>query len=272
MEHLLSVWPRIAGQLEQAPHIWLFADYDGTLTPIVQRPELAVLPEINRQLLEMLARHSKVTIGVISGRAVADLKNLIRVNNIIYAGNHGMEIESPGMNYQYPLGEDIKVLFSILFKVLNKAFAGIPGVIVEDKGLTFSIHYRQVDKSRVPEVQDIFYRSIGSLNATNKVKITKGKKVLEIRPVTYWNKGKAVKFIMRRGKKVDRPNEAIPIYLGDDLTDEDAFRQINKYNNGVTVFIGENYRETSAQYYLHSTGEVTRLLEYMLEMLGKHSE
>ena len=271
MEHLLFVWPQIAEQLKTARHLWLFSDYDGTLTPIVDRPELAVLPENNKQLLEKLAYQGKITIGVISGRAISELKNLLRVDNMIYAGNHGMEIEGLGIKYQYPLSQDVKVLFNMLYRVLDKALSGIPEVIIENKGLTLSVHYRQVDRNQVEEVKNIFARTIGGLSAANKVRITAGKEVLEVRPAIDWNKGKAVKLLMKRAGNASGKNNVVPIYLGDDLTDEDAFEQTNRYNNGITVFVGNNYQVSKAKYYLDSPEEVTSFLKLLLELVGEQT-
>ncbi len=271
MEHLLSVWPQIAGQLDAARRIFLFFDYDGTLTPIVKRPELAAFPPNNRRLLGVLASEKKVIVGVISGRTITDLKTLMKVNQIIYAGNHGLEIEGHGINYRYPLGEDIKVPFGMLIKVLEKGLSDIPGVIIEDKGMTVSIHYRLVDKTRVEDVKEIFKRSVGGLQAAGKVRITTGKKVLEVRPAVDWNKGKAVQLLMKRIGKSDKSG-IVPVYLGDDITDEDAFAQINRYNSGITVFVGKHYQASSACYYLRSSGEVTKFLEQVTELLGREQD
>ncbi|MBN1367734.1 MAG: trehalose-phosphatase [Dehalococcoidales bacterium] len=267
MVHLLSVWPQIAERLKAAAHIWLFADFDGTLTPIVQRPEQAILSENNRQLLEKLAVLEDVTLGVISGRAITDLKELVQVKDIIYAGNHGLEIEGPGIKYQYPIAQDIQSLIRALYKILNKALSGIPGVIIEDKGLTISVHYRQVDRNRIKEVKDIFTRTIGGLKVLDKVRITKGKEVLEVRPAIDWNKGKAVKLFVKRSGKAKRKENTVPIYLGDDSTDEDAFRRLARYDNSITVFVGSNSQKTEARYYLNSPDEVTLFLQRTLELL-----
>ena len=264
MEHLLSIWPEIAGKLKVAKNIWLFTDYDGTLTPIVQRPEQANLSKNTRNILEMLARCRGLNIGIISGRAISELKNLVQVTGIYYAGNHGMEIEGPGMHYLYPVAQDIQKLLKILHKVLTKALYGIHGVVIEDKGLTLSVHYRQVDRNHVENVKDIFNRSIGGLNATKKIRITTGKEILEVRPTIDWNKGKAIKLILKRSKNVIKEESVVYIYLGDDLTDEDAFSQANKYNNSITVFVGNNSQVSEARYYLNSTGEVTCFLEQLL--------
>ena len=108
MEHLLSVWPRVTLQIRDARHILLLTDFDGTLTPIVERPELANLTENTRLVLEALARRYEFRVGVISGRALADLKDKVGIPGIIYAGNHGLEIEGPEITFVNPVAEEIK--------------------------------------------------------------------------------------------------------------------------------------------------------------------
>ena len=269
MEHLLSVWPQINRQLEAARHIYLFADCDGTLAPIVPKPNLAVIPLKTRKLLKQLSRESKITLSVISGRAIADLRNLVRINGIIYAGNHGMEIAGPGIKYLYPVSHETLQLFPEVLKTLDKALSGIPGVIIENKGLTLSVHYRMVARNRVAEVKDIFHRSVNELNAADRMKITTGKEVLEVRPAVNWHKGKAVQLLMKRDRNYGKPGALLPVYLGDDSTDEDAFRQTQRYNRGMAVFVGEKRQTSKAKYYLNSTVEVALFLERLLETMRR---
>ena len=154
MEHLLSAWPKVIKQLRSASHILLLLDYDGTLTPIVERPELANLPEGMRQLLQALARQRRLTLGIISGRALADIKEKVGISGIIYAGNHGLEIEGPGISFVSPLAEEFKPILRLMHYVLSQALGAIKGVMVEDKGLTLSVHYRQVAEDKSEEVRE----------------------------------------------------------------------------------------------------------------------
>lgn len=264
MEHLLAAWPKVAEQLKNARHILLFVDYDGTLTPIVDRPELADLSEDTRQLLKTLARERRCTVGIISGRALPDLKNKVKIDGIIYAGNHGLEIEGPGLSLVNPLAEEIKPVLRVLYQVLRRALGAVKGVLVEDKGLTLSVHYRQVATREVPQVQSIFQRMVGGVQALGKVRISRGKKVLEVRPAVAWDKGKAIRLLMKRYGK-GKQTKLLPVYLGDDLTDEDGFGVIAAYENGISVFVGEASHNTTAQYYLRSPREVTTFLGLLLE-------
>lgn len=264
MEHLLAAWSRVSEQLRDARQILLFIDYDGTLTPIVDRPELAEMPEDARRLLQELARDRRCTVGIISGRALSDLKNKVGIDGIIYAGNHGLEIEGPGFSLVNPLAEEIKPILRVLSHVLRRAMGAIKGVLVEDKGLTLSVHYRQVATGEVPQVQSIFQRMVGGVQALGKVRVSRGKEVLEVRPAVAWDKGKAIKVLMKKYGKSNQRN-TLPVYLGDDLTDEDGFRAIAGYENGISVFVGEDSRSTGARYYLESSPEVSRFLGLLLE-------
>jgi len=265
LEHLLSVWPEVAQRLRDAGHILLLIDYDGTLTPIVDRPELANLPEDTRQLLQALARQQRLTLAVISGRALADLKNKVSVGGIIYAGNHGLEIEGSGVSFINPLAEEIRPVLSLVYQLLSQALGAIRGVIVEDKGLTLSVHYRLVEEDKIEEVKSIFERIVSSAKASGEIRITSGKKVYEIRPAASWDKGKAIKLLMKRYGKGGRKSRLLPIYLGDDLTDEDAFKVIEKYGNGISVFVGDDKQDTVARYFLKSPAEVAKFLGLLLE-------
>lgn len=265
MEHLLSVWPKVAQQLRDAKHILFLADYDGTLTPIVERPELANLPESTRELLQALARQQCLTLAVISGRALTDLKNKVNVSGIIYAGNHGLEIEGLGVSFISPLAKEIRPVLSLVYQLLSQALGAIRGVIVEDKGLTLSVHYRLVEEKKAEEVKNIFERTISGAQVLGKVRITSGKKVYEVRPATSWDKGKATKLLMKMYGKGGRKSGLLPIYLGDDLTDEDGFKVIEKYGSGISVFVGEPHRDTAARYFLKSPTGVARFLAMLLE-------
>jgi len=265
LEHLLSVWPRVALQLRDARHILLLTDYDGTLTPIVERPELANLPESTRLVFEALARRYEFRVGVISGRALADLKDKVGIRGIIYAGNHGLEIEGPGISFVNPVAEEFRPILRIVHYVLSRALGRIRGVIVEDKGLSLSVHYRLVEEDDTEQVENAFERIAGGAQALGKVKITSGKKVYEVKPAVAWDKGKAIKLLMKKYGKGGRKSGLLPIYLGDDLTDEDGFRVIENYGNGLSVFVGEKGQHSAARYFLKSPAEVAAFLEILLE-------
>ena len=269
MEYVFSAWNKVRKSLTGAKHILLLADYDGTLTAIAGRPELAVLLEDMGKILRNLVKHHGITVAIISGRALSDLKNMVRINGVVYAGNHGLEIEGPGLNFIYPVTAEFQSFFDIIHRMLVKTLSKIRGVIIENKGLTLSVHYRQVDDGNVEEVKSTFNHIVGGAEVMGKVKITEGKKVLEVRPVVDWNKGKAIQLIMSEYTKSNK--SIIPVYLGDDQTDEDAFSEIGKYQNGISVFVGNEEVKTTARYYLNSTCEVAQFLTKLLEIKERRS-
>ncbi len=251
-------------QLREARRILLLTDYDGTLTPIVERPELANLPEGTRLILQALARQYNFTLGVISGRALVDLKERMDVSGIIYAGNHGLEIEGPGISFVNPVAEELRPILNIMHYLLSRALGTIRGVFVENKGLSLSIHYRLAEEHRAREVERIVTQVVGGAEAAGKAKITSGKKVYEVRPAVTWDKGKAIRLLMKKYGKGGRKSGLLPMYFGDDLTDEDGFRVIENYGNGISIFVGEQVQQSAAHYFLKSPAEVATFLGMLL--------
>jgi len=271
LERLLSAWSKVAEQLRSAKHILLVADYDGTLTPIVERPDLANLPKSTKQLLQALARQRRFTLGIISGRALTDLKTMVGINGITYAGNHGLEIEGPDIRFVHPLAEEFRLILSLTHSVLSQALGTIKGVLVENKGLTLSVHYRQVAADKSTEVKSIFDRIAQGAETLGKIRIASGKKVYEIRPALAWDKGKAIKMLMKMYGKGGRKSRLLPVYIGDDMTDEDGFKVIENYENGISIFVGKRDHPSSARYFLQSPAEVAKFLSILLEQAQRDS-
>jgi trehalose 6-phosphate phosphatase len=277
LEHLLSVWPKILDQIRNAKHVMFLSDFDGTLTPIVEKPEMAVLSENTRELLQALATQRHFTVGIISGRALVDLKDKVNLSNIIYAGNHGFEIEGPGISFINPIADEIKPFFRIVRQVLTLTLKSIKGVFVEDKGITLSVHYRQADEEDAKDVEKKIRQAVGGPATRGIFKVTHGKKVYEVRPAANWDKGKAIRLLMKRFGKGGRQSGLLPIYLGDDLTDEDGFNIIEKYGQGISIHVGGSRNKSAARYYLNSPDEVIQFLDQLLSyakrglLCGQHS-
>jgi trehalose 6-phosphate phosphatase len=269
VENLFSAWPKLLEKIRQADKILFLSDFDGTLAPIVEKPELAVMSDETRMLLKALTRDHRFTVGIISGRALNDLKSKIDINGIIYAGNHGFEIEGPGINFVNPLVDEIKPFFRILQRILVLTLGSIKGIFIEDKGITLSVHYRQVQDVQANDIEYLVQKIIDRPLSRGLFNISKGKKVFDVKPAINWDKGKAIKLIMKRYGKGGRHSGLLVIYLGDDRTDEDGFKVVEKYGNGITVFVGENLSNTSARYLLSSTDEVRRFLIKLLDNTQK---
>ena len=237
-------------------HLMLFLDYDGTLTPIVETPRKAVFSAGARKLLRRISKKPDCSIAVISGRVLRDVRSKIGLKNIIYSGNHGLEIEGPGIKFRPALPAGYRRSIARIKNVLKKKISSVKGALVEDKGFSLSLHYRLVDKKYTPLLKDIFNAAVIFYLMKKKIKIKSGKKTLQILPPISWDKGKAVLWLLAKQRRVVR-RRIFPVYIGDDKTDEDAFRAL-KYR-GMTVFVGKG-RRSAAKYYLKNTGQVLEFL------------
>lgn len=268
MEHLYSVWSEIATRIETAGHIVLFSDFDGTLAPIVDTPDLAILPERTRQLLHTLKCQPRITVAIVSGRALDDIKSKVGIDGVTYVGNHGLEIEGPEVNLVNPLAEETRPILHRLHGILSLALAKFTGVIIEDKGLTLSVHYRLVEDIQANKLKPILGEIIDSVRPTGEIRITSGKKVYEVRPVVAWDKGEAIDLIVDRLNRAKGKGKALPIFLGDDVTDDDGFITIGKLG-GISVFVGDAGHDTAALYFLRSPTEVDQFLSWLVDHAQK---
>jgi trehalose 6-phosphate phosphatase len=265
LKQLFSGWSTIIKQFKEVKHVMLFTDFDGTLTPIVDKPELAMLDEKTKGLLQKLACDPKFTVGIISGRALDDLKEKVNINGIIYSGNHGLEIQGPGTNLISPMAVELKPILRVINHVLNQSLNTIRGVFIEDKGLSLCVHFRLVEEKKAREVERIVRRLVSLIETKKQTKVTKGKKILEIKPAVNWDKGKAIKLLMHAYAKGSQ-EDFLPMYFGDDITDYDGFRVIEGYKNGISVFLGENNkRRPVARYYLRSPNEMVSFLDLLVK-------
>ena len=265
MKHFFKSWQSFLEDIRTASHVLFLCDYDGTLTPIVDRPRDAILLPAVRDNLSTLARKPNFTVGIISGRSLVELRYMVAIEGIYYAGNHGLEIEGPELDFISPEAELGQAMIKDLAEQFTEVLGNIAGVIVEDKGLSLSVHYRMVSKEEKDNVAVTFKRMVSPLADAGKIKITKGKKVFEVRPPIDWDKGKAVASIRREIISLLKLDRVLTIYLGDDATDEDAFRDLHR-PEGWSVYVGQENASSAADYYLNSTDEVAEFLSRLLEL------
>ncbi len=265
MQHLFQSWQPFSTEYRNAYHVLLLSDYDGTLTPIVGRPQDAVLAPGMRDKLSALAQKPSVSAGIVSGREMAELEGLVAIDGIYYAGNHGLEMEGPDLSYINPQAEKAIALFTDIANKLAFALDSIDGVIIENKGLSLSVHYRLVKDALLDMVIDTFEKITSPPLTEGKINVTSGKKVLEVRPPIDWHKGKAVEAITGEIKTLHKLDEIMTIYLGDDVTDEDAFKVLHR-PEGWSIFVGEENKKSQAEFYLDSTYEVEDFLSRLLEL------
>ena len=264
MPHLLNVWPAVSRRLENAGRVLLVFDYDGTLTPIVTRPEAALLSAEVRALLTKLSQTGDsetcrdYIVGIVSGRSLANLKELVAIPGLVYAGNHGLEIAGPGISFVHPEVRASAPALDELFGLLPGALANIPGVNVEHKGLSLTVHYRAAPDAYAGAVEEAVGAAARPFVEGQAVRLTRGKKVVEVRPNVDWHKGKAIARI--RESYPDRP---LPVFFGDDRTDEDGFAVVQE-QGGLAVFVGPARSGTVALHQLESPAEVALTLRLLL--------
>jgi trehalose 6-phosphate phosphatase len=240
----------------------VFLDYDGVLTPIVRRPEDAVIGEEMRKTVHDLSALCRV--AIVSGRDLRDVKNKAAVEGIVYAGSHGFDIESPGKGeVEYRGGIEALPALDAAEQILLEELAGVAGARIERKKFAIAVHFREVEDDsavgRVEKVVDDALRTVGNLRKTG------GKKIFELRPDIDWNKGKAILFVME--KLGWNEPDVLPFYIGDDLTDEDAFRALRA--EGIGIVVRDEERPTLAVYALENPDEVRRFLLELTDLLRK---
>ncbi|HEY0673213.1 MAG TPA: trehalose-phosphatase [Longimicrobiales bacterium] len=245
---------------ERLGHMLVALDFDGTIAPIVPHPNDAQLLPHARPILEGLARRADTEIALISGRGLKDLVARVGIANLYYAGNHGLEIHGPDLDDTVPGALALQVKVQRCRAALEAAVADIPGAHVEDKQLSLSVHYRMVDdpgdQRRVEQtVRRVFERHPDGL------RLTTGKRVLEVRPDIDWHKGKALLYIIDEIASVRGP-EMLPLFVGDDKTDEDGFAALPA--GGAGVLVGDPDAHTAAGCYVRSPHEAVEMLERLL--------
>lgn len=259
MRHLFSYWGRLKKALK-GKFVYLFLDYDGTLVPIVRMPGEAVISDRTKALLRRLSKMIDYRIAIVSGRALGDISRRVGLKNIVYVGNHGLEIKGPKISFKSRLPVRYRRTLEKIKDDLKGSISSVKGVLIEDKGLSLSIHYRAVGRNDISQVNAALSAAVSSPGVKGNVRVRSGKMVWDIIPPVKWDKGMAVLWLLKHMpfRAADRPLRAIPIYIGDDFTDEDAFKALR--SKGMTVLVGHN-NASCAQYYLKDTHEVIKLIE-----------
>jgi len=237
----------------------VFLDYDGTLTPIVTRPELAILAEDMRATVRELASLCKV--AIVSGRDRADVEKLVGLDTVFYAGSHGFDISGPdGCRMQHEEGVKHEPALRQAEQELQQRLADIDGARVEGKRFAVATHYRLVAEPDVPRVKRIVEEVAA---AHPDLRQTGGKKVVELRPRIEWDKGRAVLWLLA-ALDLDAA-DVLSVYLGDDLTDEDAFAALRE--RGLGILVGPSQHPTQARYVLRDPAEARVFLERLIDLL-----
>jgi trehalose 6-phosphate phosphatase len=248
---------QLASQVEDricsARLVSLFLDFDGTLVPIAALPGVPQLDPGAVGTLKLLAAREGLITTIISGRAIEDLYTRIRLDRLIYAGNHGLEIFGRRFQFVEPAASARREQLEKLCQELDLELRPIPGALVERKGLTASVHYRLASEADRAEIQRAVYATVARYGALFRV--NPGRKVFDIVPRTNWHKGAAVKWINDR---IGEP-DLVTVYLGDDMSDEDAFSVLP---DAITIKVGPA-AVTSARYQLPDPAAVHEFLLWL---------
>ncbi|XP_027902200.1 probable trehalose-phosphate phosphatase C [Vigna unguiculata] len=253
--------------------IILFLDYDGTLSPIVNDPDRAFMSEEMRATVHEVATYFPT--AIISGRSRDKVQDFVKLNNLYYAGSHGMDIMAPSMPITSSAGEHIEIAINKsctevpfqpakkylpaireILRILKNEVEEIKGAMVEDNGFCVSVHFRQVQEKDYGFLEE---KVKCVLENHPQFCLTEGKKVMEIRPSIKWNKGNAVEYFLDT-LGLSSCNDILPVYIGDDRTDEDAFKVIQSREQGYPIIVSSVPRETRALYSLRDPSEVLMFL------------
>lgn len=244
----------ILGRAGEA-HLLLLCDFDGTLVEFQRDPAAVYLPDERRALLGRLAARPRTTIGVVSGRRLDDVRARTGLGPGVYvAGLHGLEIEGDGERFVHPAAAAADELVHAIAEGLAPSLADIPGVFIEDKGLSIAVHYREADPSTHAGVVARFDEAAAPALADGRLRVMRGAFVLELLPNIDWNKGHAVRWIVERARA--RYGDLLPVYFGDDVTDEDALRALE--HDGIGVAASD--RVTAGHFRVDGPAGIERIL------------
>ncbi|GMH06257.1 hypothetical protein Nepgr_008097 [Nepenthes gracilis] len=253
--------------------IVMFLDYDGTLSPIVEDPDRAFMSDAMRSAVRKVASYFPT--AIVSGRCRDKVYDFVRLADLYYAGSHGMDIQGPPKGSKYFKGSQaihfqaagqFLPLISEVYKALLEKTKSILGAKVENNKFCVSVHFRCVDEKKWSELAHEV-RSV--LKDNPELRLTQGRKVLEIRPAIEWDKGKALVFLLQSLGLANR-SDVFPVYIGDDQTDEDAFKVLRERGQGFGILVSKIPRQTNASYYLREPSEVMDFLQRLVKWNKRH--
>jgi len=237
----------------------VFLDFDGTLSDITAHPDSATLVDGAAEALRALAEQCPV--AVISGRDLADVRERVKVDEVWYAGSHGLELMAPDGTYHENAGAaDLIGTLARAACRLAEMIGDISGIELEHKRFAVAVHYRNADPADIDRVT----AAVRSLGRSEGLRTTAGRKVIELRPNLYWEKGTTLNWLLERIQASDCAADAasvLPIYIGDDITDEDAFDAVQFDGVGIVVRHAEHGdRPSAALFSLESPSTVVEFI------------
>lgn len=255
-EHAQKALPEILKRIQNKTPV-IFLDYDGTLTPIVKRPDLAVLSDGMRTSLNQLSETFPV--AIISGRDRRDVMQLVGIDHLYYSGSHGFDTSGPNdMHVENEEGQAYLPVLDAAEKELHDRLDGIEGALIERKKFAIAVHFRLVADADLDTIETAV-NEVHQLHPELRQKA--GKKIFELQPNIPWDKGKAVLWLLDH-LQLNRP-DCVPFYIGDDTTDEDAFKVL--IDKGIGIRVQEQPEETAARYILDTPDQVQEFLNGLIQ-------
>ncbi|CAH1098658.1 unnamed protein product [Psylliodes chrysocephalus] len=254
----------LVNYLQGKPKLAVLLDYDGTLTPIVQHPDLAVIPPETKEVLEKLVKIPEIFVAIISGRNVLNVKTMVGIQNITFAGNHGLEVIYPdGSTYKHTLPKNFEEQVRVLVKQLEKTVVR-DGAWIENKGASLTFHFRECPEEQRSQIETEAQKIIEEAN----FKVGKAHMALEARPKVDWNKGKVAILLLEKEYGSSWQNESKVIFVGDDTTDEDAISALK--GNAASFRITKSCTvETQAEKLISSPEETLKILKLVEKIYRK---
>lgn len=266
MSDLARLLTRVDEWLAGSGGLLLMTDYDGTLTPIVDDPADAILAARTREDLARVARSPRARVAVISGRGLEDLQERVALDDVIYAGCHGLEVRGPDLVFRHPDAVAQQSMVGAVGEVLLRRSPAVRGMRVEAKGLAVAVHYRHVAADEIRRVEAELARAMREHGG--RLKIFHGSKVIEVLPQVAWTKGECAQWIQEQ-VQASLPGPPLWLYLGDDWTDEHAFQVLD--GHALTIRVGDTVPGSRATYRLRDVSEVHRLLAMLADGVAAES-
>ncbi|KAG7554768.1 Trehalose-phosphatase [Arabidopsis suecica] len=256
-------------EASRGKQIVMFLDYDGTLSPIVDDPDKAFMSSKMRRTVKKLAKCFPT--AIVTGRCIDKVYNFVKLAELYYAGSHGMDIKGPAKGFSrhkrvkqsllYQPANDYLPMINEVYRQLLEKTKSTPGAKVENHKFCASVHFRCVDEKKWSE---LVHQVRSVLKEFPTLKLTQGRKVFEIRPMIEWDKGKALEFLLE-ALGFGNTNNVFPVYIGDDRTDEDAFKMLRDRGEGFGILVSKFPKDTDASYSLQDPSEVKDFLRRLVE-------
>jgi len=260
MKYLPHSIPFIKKRAVASKGVLLLFDFDGTIAPIVGDPLKAEMLPHWRDWLVALMGKNNIEVGVVTGRAQPDAGEKVRIDRMLIASDHGYEIWR-GRKKIFSIGSEFTAEIKTLGSVVYKKFGSISGVSIEQKDYSVALHYRHVDVKKQSLLVKEYMEMIRPILKEQNLELMRAKKLFEVRPKKFWDKGKGSKWIWE-----NIAPGYLPVYFGDDTTDEDAFKELK--SSGITVRVGLK-KSSKAEYYVREIDDAAPLMKWLLEEYGR---